>query len=414
MKIIKKLAAFITCITIFLCSSVYVRADETSDSVDYHNTALQVISNYVNSINSKDWNAFRQCFDDSFQEILKNFPYPSQIEHKTGLLSVENISIITLKEISLSDALYAEPRFKELNPSEYDLLYFYYAGFDLEVSHESQHYYNGPQFSLIAVGINSDTAKIAQIENAYHFDRITETGIAFNTEEELTARTIVAARNLGIIINAKCQVLSYLSNGAETNALENGLVSDGLFQTSMLVSMTDEEKLHPIYYWDDEPYINVYITSQKTIKTMPLFDYIINVLPNEWYASWHTESLKAGAMAIKTYAWRNIMKSRPPATWLGDDIHLTDLPENYQHYVENSANVLSTFAVREVQNYVMVDAACIPFEADYKAGEYNDYGQGGNRMYQWGTKYLADNGMSFMDICAYYYTDIRWVITNNE
>lgn len=413
MKIIKKLAAFITCIIIFLCPSVYVQADETSGSADYRDTALQIISNYVNSINSRDWSAYRQCFDASFQEELKNFPSPKQAEQKTGLLAVDNISITMIKEINPSDALYAAPRFKELDPSEYDLLYFYYAGFDLKVSHESQYYYNGPQFSLIAVGINSGAAKIAQIETAYHFDRIMETGIAFNTEEELTARTIVAARNLGIIINAKCEVLSYLSNGAETNALENGLVSDGLFQTSMLISLTDEEGPHPIYYWDDEPYINVYITSQDTIKTMPLFDYIINVLPNEWYASWHTESLKAGAMAIKSYAWYNIMNPRKPAKE-HENAHITDLSENYQHYVENSANVLSTFAVREVQNYVMVDASYIPFEADYKAGAYNDYGQGGNRMYQWGTKYLADNGMSFMDICAYYYTDIRWVITNNE
>ncbi|MCM1440928.1 MAG: SpoIID/LytB domain-containing protein, partial [Roseburia sp.] len=364
MKIIKKLITTVLFAILLFSYSTIAMADDTNITVehtDYHDIALQVINDYAASIDSENWEIYRQCFDDSFQEDLKNFPSPKQVEQKTGLLTVEHMSVAMIKEISLSDALIAAPRFRELEPSKYDALYVYYVGFDTKVSHESKYYYNGVNFSLIAIGVNSDAAKIVQIESAYHFDKIHEIGISFNNEAELIAQTIVAARNYGIIINAECKVLGYLSDSFELKAIEKGLVDNGIFQPVQFLNTTAGENVYPIYDGEIEPYIRVYITSTGIVKTMPLFEYIINVLPNEWYASWHTESLKAGAMAIKTYAWNNILDPRPDAYKYHADV--TDASASYQHYVENSAYIPCTLATREVQDYVMVNSQNKVFDA---------------------------------------------------
>ncbi len=39
------------------------------------------------------------------------------------------------------------------------------------------------------------------------------------------------------------------------------------------------------------------------VDVMDFEDYIRGVLPHEWIASWHDESLRAGALSIRTYAW---------------------------------------------------------------------------------------------------------------
>jgi hypothetical protein len=41
-----------------------------------------------------------------------------------------------------------------------------------------------------------------------------------------------------------------------------------------------------------------------TVEVVDFNEYVKNVLPNEWYLSWPYESLRAGAMAVKMYAWQ--------------------------------------------------------------------------------------------------------------
>ena len=43
-----------------------------------------------------------------------------------------------------------------------------------------------------------------------------------------------------------------------------------------------------------------------TVQTIDFKEYVKHVLPSEWVASWPTESLRAGAMAAKMYAWSYI------------------------------------------------------------------------------------------------------------
>jgi hypothetical protein len=46
-----------------------------------------------------------------------------------------------------------------------------------------------------------------------------------------------------------------------------------------------------------------YITMTYTVQTVDFKSYVKHVLPNEWLYTWNQESLRAGAMAVKMYAW---------------------------------------------------------------------------------------------------------------
>ncbi|WP_217920141.1 peptidase inhibitor family I36 protein [Actinomadura sp. BRA 177] len=49
--------------------------------------------------------------------------------------------------------------------------------------------------------------------------------------------------------------------------------------------------------------ILVYRVSLNRVDRVSFKTYVKNVLPNEWITSWPSESLKAGAMAVKSYGW---------------------------------------------------------------------------------------------------------------
>src|SRR3954465_14548692 len=49
--------------------------------------------------------------------------------------------------------------------------------------------------------------------------------------------------------------------------------------------------------------IRVYRTQSGVGEGVPFLDYVKHVLPVEWIPTWGAESLKAGAMAAKSYAW---------------------------------------------------------------------------------------------------------------
>ena len=49
--------------------------------------------------------------------------------------------------------------------------------------------------------------------------------------------------------------------------------------------------------------ILVYRKSAGSVVRVDFKTYVKNVLPNEWVSSWPAESLKAGAVAVKSYGW---------------------------------------------------------------------------------------------------------------
>jgi peptidoglycan hydrolase-like amidase len=140
------------------------------------------------------------------------------------------------------------------------------------------------------------------------------------------------------------------------------------------------------------------------VKTVPFEQYVEDVLPNEWMPSWHQESLKAGAMAIKMFAWYHHLH---PVTIDGFTFDV-DNTVNFQTYRAWSRQTETDRAVQAVRRF----AYCKPngeiIELNYRAGYRDDPNwqyRNAQKMAQWGSQYWATRGRNYIQILQFYYVD---------
>lgn len=95
------------------------------------------------------------------------------------------------------------------------------------------------------------------------------------------------------------------------------------------------------------------------VDVIPLERYVKGVLPHEWIRSWHTESLRAGAIAIRTYA----------ASWIarGGKYTCADLDDTTasQVYKDETFAVTNAAVDATAATYVLKNSA--PVFAEYSA-----------------------------------------------
>jgi hypothetical protein len=78
------------------------------------------------------------------------------------------------------------------------------------------------------------------------------------------------------------------------------------------------------------------LAREYTVETVDFRQYAKHVLPNEWVASWPWESLRAGAMAVKMYAWSYIAVG---GKWDDADVYDSTCDQVYNPAVSyNSTN----------------------------------------------------------------------------
>jgi hypothetical protein len=143
-------------------------------------------------------------------------------------------------------------------------------------------------------------------------------------------------------------------------------------------------------------------------------DYVKNVLPNEWLSSWEEESLKAGAMAVKTFAWRKVnvtgrgyLKDKHDLSVKPDVVDNT-CDQVYRHGADRSDERYDTAnkAVDDTWDYRMLkdgalvlsyyrayDSQCDPVNEDIPY----------SCMSQWGSQEMAQEGKSWKEILEHYY-----------
>lgn len=146
--------------------------------------------------------------------------------------------------------------------------------------------------------------------------------------------------------------------------------------------------------------IRVYRVNLGRVDVVDFNFYCKHVLPSEWIGSWPAESLKAGAMGVKTYAWYWISQG---GKWpsLGADVKDTTADQvydpNYSYYATDQA-VDDTWSYRMTRNGML-------FQSHYCAGTYDPGYYPGYEgwMTQWGTKYWADQGKDWQWMLHYYY-----------
>jgi hypothetical protein len=146
------------------------------------------------------------------------------------------------------------------------------------------------------------------------------------------------------------------------------------------------------------------------VDVIPLEKYVKGVLPHEWIRSWHTESLKAGAIAIRTYA----------ASWIrnGGKYTCADLDDTTasQVYKDEFFAVTNSAVDATANTFAMKNG--LPVVAEYSAENGNPTATGvseplcagkarnghGRGACQWGSqRWASQSSKSATWIIEHYY-----------
>lgn len=140
------------------------------------------------------------------------------------------------------------------------------------------------------------------------------------------------------------------------------------------------------------------------VQTVPFEEYCKDVLPNEWMPSWSPESLKAGAMAVKMFAWYHHLH---PIT-IGGLTFDVDNTTNFQSFRYLSGQVDTNQAVEAIRPLAFTLPSGDIMELNYRAGYRNNPNwqyRNAQKMSQWGSEYWAQRGRTYLQILQFYYMD---------
>ncbi len=155
--------------------------------------------------------------------------------------------------------------------------------------------------------------------------------------------------------------------------------------------------------------IRVYVTGSSycnanasgTVKVVDFKTYVKHVLPNEWMPEWPRESLRAGAMAAKSYGWYQVNHG---GKWpgLGADVMDSSCDQVYNPAVSYAS---TDQAVDDTWNYRITRNGSIHICYYWAGYPNNGNNAGDDRMTQWGSEYWARQGKSWSWILTYYYAN---------
>ncbi|GIH16883.1 hypothetical protein Raf01_50550 [Rugosimonospora africana] len=150
--------------------------------------------------------------------------------------------------------------------------------------------------------------------------------------------------------------------------------------------------------------ILVYRVSLGRVDRVDFETYVKNVLPNEWISSWPAESLKAGAMAVKSFGWYWALHSTNKTSG-GACFDVYDNTSS-QVYKPGSATTATNSAVDATWGTRMTRGGAI-LQAHYCSTTTACGGWvTGDWMSQYGSRDLANAGDSYSTILNYYYDNI--------
>ncbi|MCU0475940.1 MAG: SpoIID/LytB domain-containing protein [Anaerolineae bacterium] len=154
------------------------------------------------------------------------------------------------------------------------------------------------------------------------------------------------------------------------------------------------------------------------VQTVDFKQYIKNVLPNEWPSSWHPESLKAGAVAAKMFAWwrYNILEQFPQYRPQG--VHVVNNVCDQVYIAGRSAPstdaaVDATWPYRMTDNERVVEIHYLAWDWQC-ANAFTANGGGWRRcMGQNESNQLANSGWDFQGILQRYYAPVQIGLTKD-
>lgn len=138
------------------------------------------------------------------------------------------------------------------------------------------------------------------------------------------------------------------------------------------------------------------------VQSVPFVEYCEDVLPNEWMPSWRPESLKAGAMAVKMFAWYHHLH---PVTIDGFTFDV-DNTTNFQTFLYLSGQPTTDAAFDAIRDIAFAKPNGEIIELNYRAGIEDDPNwqyRNAQKMAQWGSQYWAERGQTYTQILQFYY-----------
>ncbi len=147
------------------------------------------------------------------------------------------------------------------------------------------------------------------------------------------------------------------------------------------------------------------------VQTIGFQEYCEDVLPNEWYPSWNPQALRAGAIAVKMFAWYHTLH---PVTDSGFTFDV-DNTTNFQQFKYLSGHVETNQAVLDTWKTVYVPPSGEIKELSYRAGfpnQKNSMFLDSGTMSQWGSEYFAQTvKLPFLSILGLFYPNfvVRFV-----
>ncbi|MEP7040483.1 MAG: SpoIID/LytB domain-containing protein [Chloroflexota bacterium] len=156
---------------------------------------------------------------------------------------------------------------------------------------------------------------------------------------------------------------------------------------------------------DPPPTIRVFRQLTGAVETVDFRAYTENVLSREWIGSWTTESLRSGALAVKHYAWYQVLHWRGGVNTVGECFDLRD--DTYDQLYDPSkatwssaaAAVDATWGTRVLKNGAI-------FPTYYNAGTSGEAcgaNATGWKAWQWGTQACGLAGKTAAEIMLIYY-----------
>jgi hypothetical protein len=156
------------------------------------------------------------------------------------------------------------------------------------------------------------------------------------------------------------------------------------------------------------PTIRVYRTATGAVDTIDFRTYVKNVLSREWISSWTTESLRSGAMAVKNYAWYQVIHWRGYVNGAGKCFDVFDSTRD-QHYDPSRPTYASMAAAVDATWGTLAHKGGRIFAMYYNAGapgEACGANATGWQMFQWGTQACGLAGKSAAQILGIYYPGV--------
>ncbi|MEO5987087.1 MAG: SpoIID/LytB domain-containing protein [Candidatus Limnocylindria bacterium] len=156
------------------------------------------------------------------------------------------------------------------------------------------------------------------------------------------------------------------------------------------------------------PTIRVYRTATGAVDTVDFRTYVKNVLSREWISSWTTESIRSGALAVKNYAWYQVLHWRGYVNAAGQCFDVFDSTRD-QHYDPSRPTYAAMASAVDATWGTLAHKNGRIFATYYNAGAPGE-GCGANangwQMFQWGTQSCGLAGRSAAQIMAIYYPGV--------